>query len=312
VPVPFQLRIAARFIAILGLVGFCAEGAMAQSAPQLLLAALGPTEIVAEPTLAPTSREPFELAVAKSHLETRSLNYLESYFKWYKTSFIKNNATYLSNGDSSAISNIPTSSLFVLRSAPNISQWTEIDQAGKRSNAIGPVRHDRLDVLSNFIAAYKSLRKSLAVGAKSLIQKYAALMGTAIVGAASMYNPYRDGTDSDEMQTASGELYNPAAWTAAIQIDLREKFRGVRYGRNYQPAYALVESGERKAIVKINDVGPLKPGRVIDLNERSMRYFDPTLQLGLISEVKVTLLPGADWTPGPIRSEQLISVATAK
>jgi rare lipoprotein A len=156
------------------------------------------------------------------------------------------------------------------------------------------------------------LRKSLAVEAKSLIQKYAALMGTAIVGAASMYNPYRDGTDSDEMQTASGELYNPAAWTAAIQIDLREKFRGVRYGQNYQPAYALVESGERKAIVKINDVGPLNPGRVIDLNERSMRYFDPALQLGLISEVKVTLLPGADWTPGPIRSEQLISVASAK
>jgi rare lipoprotein A len=284
------LRIAARFIAILGLVGFGAEGAMAQSAPQLLLAALGPTEIVAEPTLAPTSREPFELTVAKSHL----------------------NATWLSNGDSSAISNIPTSSPIVLRSASNISQWTESDQAGKRSNAIGPVRHNRLDVLSNFIAAYKSLRKSLAVGAKSLIQKYAALMGTAIVGAASMYNPYRDGTDPDEMQTSSGELYNPAGWTAAIQIDLREKFRGVRYGQNYQPAYALVESSERKAIVKINDVGPLNHGRVIDLNERSMRYFDPTLQLGLISEVKVTLLPGADWTPGPIRSEQLISVATAE
>ena len=105
---------------------------------------------------------------------------------------------------------------------------------------------------------------------------------------------------------------NSAAWTAAIQIDLREQFRGVRYGKNYQPAYALVESSERKVIVKINDVGPLKPGRVIDLNERSMRYFDPTLQLGLISDVKVALLPGADWTPGPIGSEQLISVATAK
>jgi rare lipoprotein A len=255
VPVPFQLRVVARFIAMLGLLGVCAGGAMAQSAPLLLLAA---------------------------------------------------------NGDSSAISNIHTSSPIVFRSASNISQWTEIDRTGKRSNAIGPARHNRLDALSNFIASYKSLRKSLAVEAKSLIQKYAALMGTAIVGVASMYNPYRDGTDSDEMQTASGELYNPAAWTAAIQIDLREKFRGVRYGQNYQPAYALVESGERKAIVKINDVGPLNPGRVIDLNERSMRYFDPTLQLGLISEVKVTLLPGADWTPGPIRSEQLISVASAK
>ena len=114
------------------------------------------------------------------------------------------------------------------------------------------------------------------------------------------------------MQTASGELYDSAAWTAAIQIDLREQFRGVRYGKNYQPAYALVESGERKVIVKINDVGPLKPGRVIDLNERSMRYFDPTLQLGLISDVKVALLPGADWTPGPIGSELAVSFATEK
>lgn len=311
-PVPFQLRTAVRFVTILGLVGFCAEGAMAESAPQLLLAALGPTEMVAEPTLAPISRDPFWLPVAKSPLKARSLNYFESYLHWYKTSFIKNNAAYLSNGDSSAVNNIPTSSPIALTSAPNISQWTEIRQVGKRSNAIGPVRHGRLDVLSNFIAAYKSLRKSLAVGEKSLIKKYAALMGTAIVGAASTYNPYRDGSDPNEMQTASGELYHPTRWTAAIQIDLREQFRGVRYGKNYEPAYALVESGAREAIVKINDVGPLKPGRVIDLNERCMRYFDPSLQLGLISDVKVTLLPGKYWTPGPIGSEQLISVATAK
>ena len=113
-------------------------------------------------------------------------------------------------------------------------------------------------------------------------------------------------------KTASGELYDTVAWTAAIRIDLREQFRGVHYGKNYQPAFALVESGEKKVIVKINDVGPLKPGRVIDLNERSMRYFDPTLQLGLISEVKVALLPGEDWTPGPISSEQRINLAIAQ
>ena len=140
---------------------------------------------------------------------------------------------------------------------------------------------------------------------------HAAPMGATIVGTASMYNPYRTKHKSDDVQTASGELYDPAAWTAAIQIDLREQFGGVRYGKNYHPTYALVESDERKAIVKINDIGPLKPGRVIDLNERSMRYFDPTLQLGLISGVKVTLLPGEDWTPGPI-AEQLISVAAVK
>jgi len=280
---------------------------MAQSAPRLLLAAFRPTETVAEHALAPTSREPLGLAVTNVPLEASSPNYFESYDRC-ETSSITNIARYLSNGDSSAIGTIPTSGPIAPRSAPDLSQWTEIGQAGKKCNAMGV----RLDVLSNFIAAYKSLRKSLAVRGQSLIKEYAALMGTAIVGVASTYNPYRVGVSSDEMQTASGELYDIAAWTAAIRIDLREQFRGVRFGKNYQPAFALVESGEKKVIVKINDVGPLKPGRVIDLSERSMRYFDPTQQLGLISDVKIALLPGADWTPGPIGSEQLISVATAK
>jgi rare lipoprotein A len=63
---------------------------------------------------------------------------------------------------------------------------------------------------------------------------------------------------------------------------------------------ALVEGMNKKAIVKINDVGPLQPGRIIDFDERTMRYFDPTLQLGLIRQVKVTPLRGHDWIPGPI------------
>jgi rare lipoprotein A (peptidoglycan hydrolase) len=57
--------------------------------------------------------------------------------------------------------------------------------------------------------------------------------------------------------------------------------------------------------VKINDVGPLKPGRVIDLSERAMRYFDETLLVGLVPDVKVTLLPGGNWTPGPVASDPL-------
>ena len=297
-PGPFQSRVAAWFIAILGLV--CADRAMAQSAPQLLLATLDPTAIVAKFAPAKSSGLAFTIRASETHLP----NYFGTFFDWCKTSSITNNARYLSNGDCSAISNT--------RSAADISQWTEIGQASKRNNAIGPVVGVRPDVLSNFIAAYKSLRKSLTVRGQSLIHEYAALMGTAIVGVASTYNPYRVGVGSDEMQTASGELYDTVAWTAAIRIDLREQFRGVHYGKNYQPAFALVESGEKKVIVKINDVGPLKPGRVIDLNERSMRYFDPTLQLGLISEVKVALLPGEDWTPGPISSEQRINLAIAQ
>ena len=68
---------------------------------------------------------------------------------------------------------------------------------------------------------------------------------------------------------------------------------------------------DSKVIVKVNDVGPLKPGRVIDLNERSMRYFDPFLVRGLLTDVRVTLLPGEDWTPGPVGGARLISYASA-
>src|SRR5215471_8212507 len=120
---------------------------------------------------------------------------------------------------------------------------------------------------------------------------------TSIVGAASTYNPYRPGYREGGIETASGEHYNPSAWTAAIQTGLREKFGGIHGGK---ARYALVEGVEKKVIVKINDVGPLEPGRIIDLNERTMRYFDSTLQRGLIPNVKVTPLRGDHWTPGPI------------
>ena len=122
-----------------------------------------------------------------------------------------------------------------------------------------------------------------------------------IVGIASMYNPGDpDDRDAGDAQTASGELYDGAAWTAAIRTDLRGKFGGVRYGKNYRPAYALVEAGGKRAIIKINDVGPLAFGRVIDLNKRTMRYFDPSLQRGLIHGMHVVALPGKNWKPGPV------------
>lgn len=137
-------------------------------------------------------------------------------------------------------------------------------------------------------------------GVMSLSDVSAAASAQAIVGLASMYNPY-DSNDEDSggLETASGELYDPIAWTAAIQVDLRGIFSGVRYGRKYRPAFALVESGGRRAIIKINDVGPLVPGRVIDFSQQTMRYFDPSLRLGVV-DVVVTPLSGTAWTPGPL------------
>jgi rare lipoprotein A len=122
--------------------------------------------------------------------------------------------------------------------------------------------------------------------------------GAAIVGAASMYNPFRPGWREGGPKTASGERYNPSAWAAAIKTNLRHKFGGVQYGA--KPKFALVEAAGKKVIVKINDVGPLTPGRIIDLNERTMRHFDPSLQRGVIHDVKVSPLAGDHWTPGPL------------
>jgi rare lipoprotein A len=135
------------------------------------------------------------------------------------------------------------------------------------------------------------------------IQQLIMLAPSGIDGVASMYNPYRESADADALRTASGERYDPAGWTAAIQTNLRAAFGGVRYGKNYRPAYALIEAGTKKLIVRINDVGPLRPGRVIDLSERSMRYFDPTLEEGLVRNITITPLPGGSWTAGPVEAE---------
>jgi rare lipoprotein A len=135
--------------------------------------------------------------------------------------------------------------------------------------------------------------------------------GKPIVGIASMYNP-TDPTDRDsgDEETASGERYDVNGWTAAIRVDLRAKFGGVRFGKNYQPGFALVQSSDKRAIVRINDIGPLKRGRIIDLNERAMRYFDPTLEVGLIEKVRVTPLAGQDWALGPIDDDPPVNVAS--
>jgi rare lipoprotein A len=119
-----------------------------------------------------------------------------------------------------------------------------------------------------------------------------------IVGTASMYDPFEPGYREGGVETATGEHYDPSAWASAIRTDLRGIFGGVVHGA--KRSFALIECEGKKVIVKINDVGPLEPGRVIDFDKQTMRYFDPTLQRGLIPGVKITPLPGDGWTPGPI------------
>jgi rare lipoprotein A len=131
-----------------------------------------------------------------------------------------------------------------------------------------------------------------------------------IVGIASTYNPNSpDDKDAGNQELSSGDRYDPDGWTAAIRTDLRWQFGGVRYGRNYKPAFALVQSGDKQIIVKINDVGPLRPDRIIDLNERAMRHFDPSMQRGLLPDVKVTYLAGEHWAVGPINEDLPVTFA---
>jgi peptidoglycan lytic transglycosylase len=125
-----------------------------------------------------------------------------------------------------------------------------------------------------------------------------------IQGIASTYDPRNsDDPMTGGLEMASGERYDAEGWNAAIRVDLRDKFGGVNFGKYYRPAYALIESNDKRVIVKINDVGSLEPGRIIDLNVSTMRYFDPTLKLGLIYDVKVIPLLGTDMPLGPVKRD---------
>lgn len=123
----------------------------------------------------------------------------------------------------------------------------------------------------------------------------------AIVGIASFYD--------EPQETASGEQYDPHAFTAAAQLEIRDRFGGIQYGRLYQPAYGLGEYGGRKIIVRFNDVGPLRPGRKFDLSRAAMAYFDHTLDKGLLPDFKMTPLPlGRAYPVGPVTDGQLAAL----
>jgi len=223
-----------------------------------------------------------------------------------------NSTMALSRLELASINDNTTTGFVPWHANPIAHQSVDIIFAKLGSNGTYFVSHARKETVSKFSTAYRSVLKLAAMVGLPRIQEKAALSRTTIIGTISTYNPYRDGKEEGGAQTASGELYDPSKWTAAIQTGLRNQFGGVRYGRLYQPTYALVASGGKQLIVKINDVGPLKSGRVLDLNERSMRYFDPFLAQGLIQDVKITILPGEDWPTGPVGEVYAIDFDAAR
>ena len=119
-----------------------------------------------------------------------------------------------------------------------------------------------------------------------------------IVGIASFYD--------DPQKTASGEEYDPDAFTAAAQLLIRDRFGGIQFGRLYRSAYGLGEYQRRKIIVRFNDVGPLRPGRKFDLSRAAMAYFDSSLDKGLLPDFKMTPLPlGRVYPVGPVTDSEL-------
>lgn len=125
-------------------------------------------------------------------------------------------------------------------------------------------------------------------------------IGETIIGPASFYE--------DPQQTASGEQYDPDAFTAAARLKIRDKFGGIRFGRLYQPAFAIAEYEGKKLILKFNDVGPLVKDRKFDLSRAAMAYFGGLIK-GVLPNLKVTLLPlGQIYSQGPVTDEQLAAL----
>lgn len=130
----------------------------------------------------------------------------------------------------------------------------EIALASVSTSGVDLISYAKRKMLPQFTTVYRAVLHRVAMMGLPRIQDEAALTHSTIVGTVSTYNPYRDGNEEGGPQTASGEPYDPAAWTAAVKTDLRNQFGSIRYGKLYQPAFALVESGDKQLIVKINDV----------------------------------------------------------
>ena len=112
-------------------------------------------------------------------------------------------------------------------------------------------------------------------------------MAGFVKGQASYYGPGFQGN-----RTSQGDRFNTEEYSAAIQIDIRNQF-GVPSGTG-KKGYARVTNLNtgKSILVKINDVGPLTSGRVIDLSQASFRSLSPTGTLGpgVLRNIKVEYL----------------------
>ena len=67
--------------------------------------------------------------------------------------------------------------------------------------------------------------------------------GITIVGAASMYNPYRPGRGEGGLETASGERYDPSGWAAVHTPGLGHLARSLARRQCTTPISPDIERG---------------------------------------------------------------------
>ena len=307
-PIIFRLNAALMIIVALAISMVSCKEAHAQLAPMSPIAEVDIKEIAAGCSSSAASEAPLWISIVNGS-SVPALDHPGTYFGHCDRNSIMKNEKFRSK-QSLEIAYGPDVVANIFDA--NFSQRKWVYEGRFRDAFVEPLKTGYFDFAANPAAPYNQSYNSFPAGAPTQPPRKASNPPSAVFGAASMYNPCPPGNDSGEQWTASGEPYEPDGWTAAIQIELRGQFGGVRFGKNYLPVYALVESGDKRMIVKINDVGPLKAGRVIDLSAKSMRYLDPSLNVGLIRDVKVTPLTGKEWIAGPIGNDRPASVVAAQ
>lgn len=129
---------------------------------------------------------------------------------------------------------------------------------------------------------------------------YSPSNGQTFRGAASFYSglPSEGGS-----KTSTGERVDPNSYTGALQSDLAKQYGGLRKGGIW--ADVTDEKTGKKVRVYLNDTGPLRPGRVVDLSPKAFGEFGP-LSKGVHPNMRVDVLPPAQGKPyrgGPVTDD---------
>ena len=117
-------------------------------------------------------------------------------------------------------------------------------------------------------------------------------------GAASFYSglPSEGGS-----LTSTGERVRPDTYTGALQTDLAKKYGGLRKGGVW--ADVIDEATGKRVRVYLNDTGPLRPGRMVDLSPKAFQEFAP-LSKGVAPNLRMEMLPpappGSPYKGGPV------------